>query len=349
MTQRPKYTSSYRDRHGALRWRFRRMGVQCELPGQPGEPAFERAYQDAMSPGRAMAEIVPLRTKTLKTAWLGVQKSLEWKDLSETSQMNQRRQAEKFLQRPLAPGATVVWGDVPIDQLRRQDIKALLAEMSDTPHAADHVFRTIRKLSLYALDEGWIENDPTYRIRYSPELKGHRAWRPEELAAFEARWPTGSTPRLAYALARYTGSRRSDIARIRWDDFRNDRFEHAKTGIEVILEILPALAIELAATRRRGPTVMVTQYGDAFSPKSMTTQFRKWARAAGLDGCTLHGLRKTLGGELADEGATTKQIQAVLGHKSLQQAELYTRSADRRRNAREGLALLRKSDLKSGK
>jgi integrase len=53
-----------------------------------------------------------------------------------------------------------------------------------------------------------------------------------------------------------------------------------------------------------------------------------WTKAAGLKpGCTLHGLRKTLGKLLAEEGATTRQIMDILGHKDIAHAELCTREA----------------------
>lgn len=44
------YVKSYTDRHGRRRHYFRRRGVpQTPLPGQPGSPQFEAAYQAAMN------------------------------------------------------------------------------------------------------------------------------------------------------------------------------------------------------------------------------------------------------------------------------------------------------------
>ncbi|WP_372693213.1 tyrosine-type recombinase/integrase [Brevundimonas sp.] len=43
-----------------------------------------------------------------------------------------------------------------------------------------------------------------------------------------------------------------------------------------------------------------------------------------------HGLRKAAGRRLAEAGATTKEIAAVLGHISLDEVETYVQSADRR-------------------
>src|SRR6516162_9439406 len=69
---------------------------------------------------------------------------------------------------------------------------------------------------------------------------------------------------------------------------------------------------------------------------------RHTIKAAGLPiDCKPHGLRKTLGRRMADDGCTAHQIMAVLGHPTLAEAERYTRDADRRRGGHEGIAKLK--------
>jgi len=344
--ERLPFTTSYRDRHGRTRWRFRYRGRQQELPGQPGEPEFQAAYEAAVAnrPRRTatVASLHPIQPRTLRAAWVGLQRTAEWKRLGPTSVRDQTRVAERLLTRPIAAGS-MPWGDAPMADLRRKHVKRLLDELSDTPHAADHALRMLRKLIGFALDEEWIEVDPTHRLRWRPPTEGHRAWRPDELARFVARWPTGTTPRLVFALALFTGARRIDLVRLRWSDMADDviAFTQAKTAIEVVLDVLPPLKAELDAASRRGETILVTKFGRPFSDKSLTGRFRDWCEMAGLSGCTLHGLRKTLGEALAEGGATATQIQAALGHTTMQQADLYTKSADRRIAARAGLKVVK--------
>ncbi len=45
---RRPYLSSFQDRHDRTRWRYRRSGKTISIPGQPGEPDFEEAYQAAV-------------------------------------------------------------------------------------------------------------------------------------------------------------------------------------------------------------------------------------------------------------------------------------------------------------
>ena len=56
--------------------------------------------------------------------------------------------------------------------------------------------------------------------------------------------------------------------------------------------------------------------------------------------CQPHGLRKAAGRRLAEAGCTAHEIMAVLGHKTLTEAERYTREADQGRLAMEAVAKL---------
>jgi len=61
--------------------------------------------------------------------------------------------------------------------------------------------------------------------------------------------------------------------------------------------------------------------------------------------CQAHGLRKAAGRRLAEAGCTAHEIMAVLGHKTLAEAERYTREADQ---ARMAMAAVMKLQARSG-
>lgn len=337
---------TYRDRHGRERWRFRRAGKTVSLPHQPGHPEFEAAYAAAVE-GRAprRAEIVRHPTaalpRSLKAAWRKVLgDSLEWQQLDAVTQQKQTAIAEAFLTSKVVEGADLIWGDTPIEDLKRRHVKKLLADRSETPHAARHLLVVIRKMILVGLDEDWIESDPTYRLKYRPKTKGWRAWTEDEREKFEKRWPIGTTPRLAYVLALWLGNRRSDVAALEVDAIQGSAIvmRQVKTGRELRLAITPMLREALDATNLAGPTILLTAYGQPFSPKSLTGRMADWTKSAGLPpGCTMHGLRKTLGKLLADSGATTRQIMDTLGHTDIKHAELYTKEAEQERLAKAGM------------
>ena len=63
--------------------------------------------------------------------------------------------------------------------------------------------------------------------------------------------------------------------------------------------------------------------------------------AAGLPlECQPHGLRKAAGRRLAEAGCTANEIMSVLGHRTLAEAERYTRDADQVRLATDAVTKL---------
>lgn len=341
------YVSSYKDRHGKTRWRYRRAGKTVPLSESPGAPQFDEDYRAAIEgrkPHRAEVVRHPHAAipRSLKAAWrLLTTASQEWKILDPQTKMQQGAYAEAFLTSKVVEDEPVVWGDVRIEEIRRRHIKKILADRTDKPFAAKHLLTVLRKILVVALDEEWIENDPTASVKWSPEYKGWRAWTDAELTMYEERWPIGSTPRLCYTIALWLGNRRGDIVKMKPTDILAESIlvKQQKGGKELILPITPMLREVLDATDMSGPTVLMTAYGKPFSLKSITGRMADWTRSAGLPkGCTLHGLRKTLGKRLAESGATTRQLMDTLGHDDIEHAELYSRDAEQKRLAQDGMA-----------
>lgn len=344
------YLSTFTDRHGASRWRFRRGRVSAYLPGEPGEAAFEAAYAALLdgAPLPPAAPIARLEARSLRECWRRCQQGPEWRRLRPISRETQTRVAERFLARPVAGAGSPPWGAMPVADLKRRHVKLILAEMADTPHAADQVLRLIRKLIGQALDDEWVEVDPTHRLKWSPPTEGHRAWTDVECATFEARHPVGSAARLVYALGLWSGLRRADITRLRWVDIADGRvtLTTGKTGQRVAIRIIPALAEALDATPRRGETVLTTYRGDACSEKALTERMRTWVREAGLSGCTLHGLRATLATRLRDLGADLDDVRPVLGHATTAMTRHYARDSDNTRASDRAMTLLARAMIK---
>jgi hypothetical protein len=178
MSPRP-YLSSYRDRHGRLRWRFRRAGRTIQIHGQPGEPAFEAAYAAALA-GQGPATVVKIgsshiKPRTFKAAWRLVVRTPEWMALRASSREQYIERAERLLAMELPGVPGVTYADAPVVDMRRRHVRELLASMADRPHAAYDTLVVLRKMIAVALDEEWIDVDPTHRVRYRPETDGHRA------------------------------------------------------------------------------------------------------------------------------------------------------------------------------
>lgn len=337
------------DRHGVLRYRFRRAGKSLYLPKGPRHPEFEEAYLAAIEgrePRRAVilkhpGKVIP---GSFADGWRLVQRSAEWKALDPATKLKNERLTETFLKTPVVPGGPT-WRDMPMSDLRRRHIRSILADNSETPHKAKHLLTAIRRLIGEALDQDWMEFDPSAKMNWRPEYTGWRAWTQAERMQFEARWPNGTMPRAAYALALWTGARRGDVARQLWSDVdlaaSRVTARQEKTGKVLRLLLLPALRDALEPLPRRADTVIATENGKPFSEKSLTGMMAHWTKLAGMGpGCTFHGLRKTLGKYLAEEGATAKQSAGILGHDDLDHVELYSRDAEQERLAVDGMSRL---------
>lgn len=351
------YAKPFKDRHGHSRWRFRYKGKDKYLPGEPGSPEFHEAYvaaAEGRKPTKARVVRMPgaSEPETFNAAWRLVQKSAEWKAFNPATIAKNTTLAKEFLDLKVSPDFPNVWGDMKVADFRRRHIRSILSHFSDTPHKAKHLLTTIRKMIAEALDEDWIEHDPTHKLKWRPEYVGWRAWTHEERKQFEARWPCGTMPRAAYALALWAGNRRSDVATQKWEDvdFELSRItvhqvkgKGQGAGKTLRLLMLPMLADALKDLPRKAETVLTTEYGKSFSEKSLTGMMAHWTQLAGMKpGCTFHGLRKTLGKYLAEEGATAKQAAGVLGHDDLDHVELYSREAEQERLAVDGMERLRK-------
>ena len=194
----------------------------------------------------------------------------------------------------------------------------------------------------HAINIGWLKNDPSLGIK-RPKLNEIRSWTDDEIAQFEGAWPIGSKQRTAFALHLFTGQRVSHVHRMTWADVDSGslRVTQVKTGAKLTITLHSALREVLTSADRGHVAILVTEYGKTFSVKG----YGQWLRAAITKAalpleCQPHGLRKAAGRRLAEAGCSANEIMAILGHKSLAEAERYTRNADQPRLATSGITRL---------
>jgi integrase len=148
----------------------------------------------------------------------------------------------------------------------------------------------------------------------------------DALVTFEEPW------REFFALSLHTGTRRQSLLTMRWDDVDLRRAtwtipaHWSKHGDEVLVPLTAeATALLFEMKTRRGASAWV--FPSSRSSSGHITEPKKaWARllkAAGIEGLTIHDLRRTFGSRLAESGASGAVIAAAMGHKSLQSAKPY--------------------------
>jgi integrase len=103
---------------------------------------------------------------------------------------------------------------------------------------------------------------------------------------------------------------------------------------------IPSELIEIIeATPSGAMTFLMTERGRPFTANGFGNWFRDQCNAAGLPQCSAHGLRKARASILVERGATDRQLMAVFGWESEQQATRYTKAANRKRLAAAAMRL----------
>ena len=209
--------------------------------------------------------------------------------------------------------------------------------MADRPGAANKMLGVIKLLLSFAVDRDFRKDNPAKGIK-PLKLGRFRSWTDEELDAFEARWPLGTLERTGYALALYSGQRRTDVARLKWSAIAGSeiRVRQSKTGTDLTIAIHPQLREALAAVHpRRGETVLTGERGAPLNPVYFGHLMAIAIEEAGLPtDCVLHGLRKTTARIVAETGG---KVASMTGHLSAAMEQEYSRGADQRRMSRDAV------------
>jgi integrase len=314
-------------------------GRRIRLPDDPASPEFVEAYRTALAGGfepAARPKLATVAPGSIAALIRSYRASAGYLKLRETTR---KGYASRLRDIDLNHGHRLVVGLTP-----ERVEKAFLVPNVGKPGKAHSLLKMLRILVKHAIRTGMLKSDPTIGIE-RPRLSEIRSWTEAEIAAFERRWPIGTRERLAFALLLYTGQRRSDVHRMTWADITSDgiRVIQQKTGARLTIRVHAQLQRVLEASPRSHVMLLATAFGKPFTVDGFSGFMRDAIGKAGLPlDCQVHGLRKAAGRRLAEAGNSANRIMAVLGHKTLAEAERYTREADQARLAAEAIASLEK-------
>lgn len=349
-----RYVVSDTDRHGNVRYYFRRRGAKrkTRINGLPYSEEFMAAYA-ALLAGRA----VPTRgdPPALQRAPLGTLEwlcnsyftSAEFAGLSVYTKRDRRNILKAICAEPLSPANQTRIGDLPFDQMTEKSIRMLRNRKKDAPNAANNWIGTISVLFKWAIEEQIAAHNPARDV---PKIKiggdGYHTWSVEEIEQYERTHPIGSQARLAMALLAFTGLRRSDVIAIGPQHIGKDGVivmkpqKTVRHGITVQVPILPDLQKVISASQCGHLTFLLSERTRPWSADGFSKRFKEWCMDAGLPHCSAHGLRKAGACIAAENGATETQMMAIFGWKRGTMASKYTRAADRKKIAGASIHLL---------
>ena len=313
MTKTPDLPANVRpvaDRHGRVRYRFRKKGwPSAYLKGEPGTAEFYRSHAEILDRG-------PNEVASIHSANVVVARSLDdllrryrgtarWKAKAPDTQRVQLQVLTRFTDRVDRKGRR--YGERPVKNVTIAWLDRIFGDMAHTPGAANNLRKFLKTLMDEAVRAGWRTDNPVPLTAKYRSGKGFHDWTDEEIDQFRATHPIGTMARLTLELALNTAARRCSVNKIEREDIRDGRIivAHGKGNHETsvpmfaatreALEALPAAPLRF---------LIVTQFGKPFSDAGMGNRMRKWCDEADLPHCSMHGLRKAMSRRLAESGAT---------------------------------------------
>lgn len=353
MTKKRRYpnVTSFKDRHGKIRWRYRKQALTYYFRNPPDTPGFAEELADcqaATRPAAGAGRCIPRSVNDL------VSRYYQGDDFDGGGEADQRRR------RLLIESFRQEFGSVLVDNFRWEHIGAILRERSKKKVvgkrtvggkvAAQNLRKQLRRLFAYAKRLHWISSNPvedTSKIK-SPKSSGYHTWTEDEIRQYQERHPLGTRARLALEIMLWTGQRRGDARLFGPEHLRDGRvqYQQGKTGKTLSMPAAPQLLAAVNAMQRVGlKTYLVTEFGKPFSAAGFGNKMREWCDQAGLPQCTAHGLRKAIARRLAECGATQRQIKAVGGWSGDAEVSTYTAAASQQTLADSGLGRIFAHDL----
>lgn len=325
----PLNVVSERNRHKTVVFYYRvDKGPRIRLP-DPDHPTFKACYQAAVT-----GTPIKKRSDDPRTlAWLIARymESGDWKELSDGT----RRQRSNIFHNIVKDknGVPTDAGRTRFKDITSDSIENGLEDRRHTPVQANNFLKAMIGLFKWAKKDHHVEIDPTVGVdRRKVKSDGFPAWDESDIRLFCAKWPIGTSQRLALEIAMHTGLRRSDLVRVGRQHLRGYELSirTEKTGAVITVE-LPQRVIDIIASTETGDMhFLVTSFGKPFTAAGFGNWFGEAARDAGIKKNT-HGVRKFAATTAANGGATAHELMSQFGWANSKQAEVYTKGADRAR------------------
>jgi integrase len=216
-------------------------------------------------------------------------------------------------------------GRFPVSDLTRPDLQLVLDNEMAGPGSHNIFLAVLGLVYRHARREGKTTLKPTEDFEKA-RTGEHAAW-PEPVLEAGLQSPHART-RLAIHLLYFTGQRISDVMKMRWSDIRGDRVHviQQKTGKRLWIPLASELRDELAATPKRGLTIVTNEDGGPMTDQVIRREIKAHGASMGFE-VVPHGLRKNAVIGLLHAGCTIAEVASITGQ-TFQIVEKYARQVD---------------------
>ncbi|NOW46224.1 integrase [Novosphingobium sp. SG751A] len=357
----PENVSSYLDRHGKRRYRYRVNGQKTHnFKETYGTAAFDEELSSLRS---GAAPVSGERYERGTVGWVAARYRASLTFTGGKSEQTQRT-AWLILEKFVAEFAKYQIIHFQFDHiesiLKRAATKRPNAKgrMIGGPSAANNLRKELLPFFAYAIKALRLERvNPVEQADTVKVPKGgFHSWSEEEIAQYRAHHALGTSARLALEIFLWTAQRRGDASTFGPHHLRDGMIEVTpaktanKTGKTIWLPVAPQLleAIE-AMPVAAGKTFLATAFGNPFTRAGLGNKMRDWCNEASLPHCAAHGLRKAAARRAAELGATNQELKAFGGWTTDKQVSVYTEAANQKKMAKSAMAPMIQFDLDNQK
>ena len=345
----PTNVSSFVDRHGKRRYRWRKGARAAYLTAHPNSPEGQRELAAIIANAAAPKHDSHAHGSVAWAASRYFVSTTFTGGKSGATLHNARAILDKFV----GEFGTQRIADWRFDHIEAVLARAAIKRKNDKgraiggPSAAMNLHGELLPFFAYAFKLLGIDkqNPVAQAAPIAVPKGGFHTWTEQEIAQYRAHWQIGTKARLALEIFLWTAQRRGDASKFGRKHLVDGRIEvtpaktRNSTGATLNLTAAPQLLEAIAAMQVTGTeTFLVNDYGKPFTVAGLGNKMRAWCNAAGLPHCTAHGLRKAATRRAAEAGASNQELKAVGGWTTDKQVAVYTAAVEQRRMAEQAMA-----------
>lgn len=325
---------------------YRRGKLRIRLPGEPGDKAFNEAYEKIHLKSQSnFTKKNEITHGSIRDLIAHYKESPEWKEKKPETQRDYNKAliplAEKF-------------GHLPVRNLPRQFVLSLRdiyaqKKMPDgtiisTPRRANRMVAVLSILLSHSIDLGWRNDNPALRPKKLKTGTGYSAWSRQEVEMLLTAETTTNEIKLAILLAVSTGQRGQDLIKMKWEDYDGEGIyiTQLKTGANIWIPLHKRVKSLLEVTQRTSDFILNRPDGKPWKIDHFRHSVQKQIKLAGIKGRALHGLRVTAASWLAEAGCSEREIMSITGHSNTHMVSRYVRDADQKKRAESAITKVEK-------
>jgi integrase len=229
--------------------------------------------------------------------------------------------------------------DLPLSKIdsNRLQIRINMLAKGNHKHRANKALDHVKAILNWGIKSKFCKDNPALLVEKFKTQSRERFVQPDEFEGLIAAINSCGDDRMRdfFLMCLYTGARSGNVMAMRWEEVNFPLgtwyIDKTKNGDSNTLGLSEAaLSILKIRAQSKGLNPWVFPGGQPHQPSTTHLQEPKkmWAKilkTANIKNLRIHDLRRSLGSYMAMTGENSATIQKVLGHKSMQAAQIYQR------------------------